>query len=672
MELNGRKTLICNCRGSMPLDGSALAATLGCAAPVVHTELCRAQLARFEAAIADGAPLLVACTQEAPLFGETAVTRQAAGEIAFTNIRERAGWSDDAAAATPKIAALLAEASLGTEPAATVSLRSDGAVIVYGVDERAIEAARQLRDRLDVTVLLSAPRDVLPPRIFDVPLFRGTIVKAAGHLGAFDIVVDDYAPALPSSRGALTFAPPRDKASLRCDLILDLSGGTPLFPAPEKRDGYLRPDPRDPAAVQRALFDLAGLVGEFEKPRYVSYDAALCTHARSRKIGCTRCLDICPTGAIVSKGDVVDIDPFVCAGCGSCASVCPTGAASYTLPAPGTLATRLRTLLTTYYRSGGENAVLLVHDTRHGEEAISLIARHGTGLAAHVLPFAVNEVTQIGLDVIAGALAHGAARVLLLPGPGSRGERDGLTQQIDLAEAILVGLGYGAGRVALLDEPDPLAVAGIVNAAPPVPPKPGNFLAMGDKRSRIMLALAHLRSHAPTPVDLLKLPPGAPFGAVVLDVAGCTLCLACVSACPTGALTDDPDKPLLGFQEAACVQCGLCRNTCPESVITLAPRLSFAEDARRAVVLKEEEPAACIRCGKKFGSQSSIERIVAQLAGKHSMFASGSAADIIRMCDDCRVIVQFEAKNPLAAAPRRKPRTTDDYLAERKKDEPES
>ncbi len=669
MELNGKKTLICNCRVSMPLDGSALAAALGSAAPTVHTELCRAQLARFEAAIAEGVPLLVACTQEAPLFGETAASQNATGALGFTNIRERAGWSDDAAAATPKIAALLAEAALDIEPAATVSLQSAGAVLVYGVDERAIAAARQLKDRLDVTVLLSAPRDVLPPRIFDVPLFKGTIVRAAGHLGAFDIVVNDYAPAVPSSRGALAFAPPRDQASSRCDLILDLSGGTPLFPAPGKRDGYLRPDPRDPAAVQRALFDIAGLVGEFEKPRYVAYDAALCTHARSRKVGCTRCLDVCPTGAIVSQGDVVDIDPFVCAGCGSCASVCPTGAASYTLPAPRTLAARLRTLLTTYYRSGGDNAVLLVHDTSDGEEMISRIARHGPGLAANVLPFAVNEVTQIGFDIIAGALAHGAVRVLLLPGPGSRGERDGLAQQIALAETMLIGLGYGAGRVVLIDEADPLAVAGIVNAPPPMSLPPGDFLAMGDKRSRTMLALAHLRSHAPTPADLLPLPQGAPFGAVVLDAAGCTLCLACVSACPTGALSDDPDKPLLGFQEAACVQCGLCRNTCPEAVITLVPRLNFAEDARRAVILKEEEPASCIRCGKKFGAKSSIERIVAQLAGKHSMFASSTAAEIIRMCDDCRVIAQFEAKNPLAAAPRPKPRTTDDYLAERKTDE---
>ena len=36
------------------------------------------------------------------------------------------------------------------------------------------------------------------------------------------------------------------------------------------------------------------------------------------------------------------------------------------------------------------------------------------------------------------------------------------------------------------------------------------------------------------------------------------------------------------------------------------------------------------------------------------------------MCDDCRVIVQFEATdNPLAGAPRPKTRTTDDYLRER-------
>src|ERR1700736_5816094 len=99
MELNGRKTLICNCRGSMPLDAAALGAALGSEAPVVHTELCRSQLVRFEAALAGGTKLLIACTQEAPLFGETAADRQPDVELAFTNIRERAGWSDEAATA---------------------------------------------------------------------------------------------------------------------------------------------------------------------------------------------------------------------------------------------------------------------------------------------------------------------------------------------------------------------------------------------------------------------------------------------------------------------------------------------------------------------------------------------------------------------------------------------
>ena len=39
---------------------------------------------------------------------------------------------------------------------------------------------------------------------------------------------------------------------------------------------------------------------------------------------------------------------------------------------------------------------------------------------------------------------------------------------------------------------------------------------------------------------------------------------------------------------------------------------------------------------------------------------------LIRMCDDCRVKAQFEAKdNPMALGERRRPRTSEDYLRER-------
>ena len=187
-----------------------------------------------------------------------------------------------------------------------------------------------------------------------------------------------------------------------------------------------RPDPRDPAAVQRALFDLTDMVGDFEKPRYVDFKADLCAHSRSQKTGCTRCLDVCPASAIQPAGDVVAIDPFLCGGCGGCNSVCPTGAAAYAFPPTTAVLERLRMLLGTYKRAGGEAPVLLVHDEAHGFGLIGAMARAGRGLPARVIPFALNEVTQLGLDAILAAFAYGAERILFLIPEKRRDELSGL------------------------------------------------------------------------------------------------------------------------------------------------------------------------------------------------------------------------------------------------------
>ena len=675
MRLGAKRLLVCDCESTMPLDGDKL--TKACQAVggegdlQLNTQLCRSQLGTFQQAILGQDPILVACTQEAPLFEEVGAEDNPQAQVGFLNIRETAGWSEDAGAATPKIAALLAEAALELEPAPTVSFESEGTCLIYGRDSSALEAAQQLKAKLDVTLLLLPEAEaVVPPRVMDVPVFRGRITSAKGHLGAFAINVDGYAAARPSSRLELAFDLPRDNAYSECDLILDLTGGAPLFTGHDRRDGYLRPDPGNPAAVQKAIFEIGDLTGEFEKPRYVKYDANICAHSRSRKTGCTRCLDVCPTGAITPAGDQVEIDPHVCGGCGMCASVCPTGAATYQLPAGNALFERLRSLLEAYHKAGGSDAVLLLHDGRHGEEMISLMARGGRGLPPHVIPFPLNEVTLIGFDFLSMAFAYGATQVALLVGPDKQGELEGLAGQIALAETVMEGLGHGGGRVALLDELDPDAVEERLWALQSRSrPEPGSFLPMGGKRTRTMLALRHLHGTAPEPQDLLPLPKGAPFGRVKVDTDGCTLCLACVSACPTGAMQDDPDRPWLGFNEEACVQCGLCANTCPESVITLEPRLNFTEEARSAVKLNEAEPFNCIRCGKPFGVKNTIERIADQLGGKHWMFESNDAVERIMMCDDCRVVVHFEQPNPMAGPSRPITRTTDDYLREREIEE---
>ena len=673
MKLNGKTVLLCNCEGTMKLDGEAL--RRACDADetaVINSHLCRTQIDRFKAALAAGGPVVVACTQEAPLFTEIAAEAStdpaSQSALGFTNIRERAGWSQDADGrdGTAKIAALLAEAALDIEPTPSVSLRSEGRCLVYGGDQVALAAAEQLADRLDVTLLLRGGVEVPPPQVTRVPVSTGDIVQAKGHLGRFDLAVRNHAAAKVSSRGHLAFDGGGGESRLQCDLILDLSGGAPLFPGDERRDGYLRPDPGNPAAVQKALYDLAGMVGEFEKPIYVNYDASLCVHARSQIVGCSRCLDNCPTSAIQPDGDHVTIDPFVCGGCGQCSSACPTGAARYALPAADAVTGRLRTLLRAYLAAGGRQPALLLHDPRYGEELISTLARHGRGLPANVLPFPVNEVTQIGLDLLLAALGYGAGRVFILLPPGKTGESAALAQQISYADALTTGLGLGGGRCTILEHTDPSAIETLLyDEGQADSLAHGSFLPGGGRRTVTSLALHELHRAAAEPVAQIMLPEGAPYGAIQVDTDNCTLCLSCVSACPTGAILDNPAAPKLSFMETACVQCGLCRNTCPEKVIQLQPRYNFADSARQAVTLKEEEPFACIRCGEPFGIRSSIEAVIEKLAGRHAMFQNNSAIDRIKMCDNCRVVAQMEDGEFNAGPQRPLPRTTEDDLRER-------
>ncbi len=566
------------------------------------------------------------------------------------------------------MAALLAAAAEPMPPVPFVELESGGVILICGRDETAVEAGNLLKDHLDVTVLIEPPAAIVPPRIIDFPVAQGKVRNARGYLGAFEVVVDNFAQASPSSRDALVFGPSRNDARSRCDIVLDLTGGTAFFPAADLRDGYLRADPGNPAAMLRAVLKARDLTGTFEKPRYVSFDATLCAHSRSQVTGCTRCLDLCPTSAITPDGDHVAIDPNICAGCGQCAAACPTGAASYALPSEDMLMRKLRAMLMAYREAGGAQAVVLVHDDPHGAPLIDALARFGDGLPAQVLPFAVNEITQVGLESVAAAFAYGASAMRFLLRARPLHDISGLLQTMALADPILSGLGFGAGRVATIETDDPEVLLEALRAIPAMPsaPRPASFRPLGGKRSVLRFALSELHRAAPEQVGIVALPKGAPFGAVEIDAGGCTLCLSCVSACPTGALRDDPERPVLRFVEDACVQCGLCQATCPENVITLKPQIDFDAARAPARVLKEEEPFCCIRCGKPFGVKSTIDRVVAKLEGKHWMYTGSSRRlDVIKMCEDCRVAAASEEGFDPYGVQKQPARTTDDYLRER-------
>jgi len=655
----------------MPLDGRAIARGCAGGAPRLAEQLCQSQLDRFLAALAEDVPVTVACTAQAPLFAEVAEDAGFARPLNFVNVREAAGWAAEAKAAGPKMAALIAAAAVPMPATPLVPLKSEGITLILGRDEVALRAAERLAGALDVTVLLDGSAPVAPLRTAEFPVARGRAGTATGWLGAFEVVVEGHAMPRPSSRTVYEWGPRRDGAVSRCDVLLDLTGGAPLFPAAEVRQGYLRADPTDAAAVERAIGAAKDLVGEFDKPRFITFDAGLCAHSRNRRVACTRCLDLCPTGAITPGRDSVVISAEICAGCGACAAVCPTGAASYALPASDNLLRRLRALLLTYREAGGEAPVVLVHDAEHGEALIDALARHGTGLPARVLPLRVNEVSQLDLAFFLAGFAWGAAQIrLLLRGRRAHGV-EGVLRNLDFTAEILSGLSvpdHGAPRAGAIETDDPFTLGEALAALPRrgLPFPPATFLALGTPREMLRQAGRALAEGMSRRDAVLPMPALAPFGLAKVDTAGCTLCLACTMVCPTAAFTANPETPQLRFLEDACVQCGLCATTCPEKVITLEPRLNLTPEAGRMQVVKQEDPFCCERCAKPFGVKSQIDRVTAKLQqGGHWMFRDPKQLALLRLCEDCRPFAATDAAiDPYAGPDRPIAKTTEDWLRE--------
>ncbi|MEZ5716293.1 MAG: 4Fe-4S binding protein [Paracoccaceae bacterium] len=650
------RLLLCDCAGTQKIDPESAAKAVRAGAVKACSELCMGDIDLAQAALGEAGTVMIACGQEAPRFAELWDAIESPADLITCDIRDRAGWTD-AGTAFAKQAALLAEAALERPVTPLRDIESRGTLLILGSGEAALEAARQLADAMAVTCLIEGEVDLLAPEPgFD--LIRGRLAGATGALGGFEVRIEGFAQALPMGRGAPAFGGGAASVRSDCDVILDLRrGAAPLFPAPQKREGYVRADPGDPGAVGRAVFQASQLVGVFEKPLYVKFDALICAHSRASQTGCSRCLEICPTGAITPAGDHVSIDPDICAGCGGCAAVCPSGAASYDNPEVGFLFRRLTTLAETFRAAGGKAPRLLVHDGGFGSELIGLTARHGGGLPPEVVPFEVENVEGFGHAEMLAALGVGFAGVDLLTGPQT--EMTVPEAQLEVTRAIVEGTGYDGAGLRIVAPGDPEALEAMLAGDRPGVELARPILALGGRREVVRLAATAL---AGGPKGAIALPEGAIYGAVEVDTDACTLCLACASLCPSGALMDNPDKPQLSFQEAACLQCGICANTCPESAITLVPRLNLEAQALAPVVLNEEEPFECISCGKPFGVRSTIERIVAKLEGVHPLFTGSNNADLIRMCDDCRVKAQFHgAGAPMAGAAPPRVRVSEDY-----------
>ncbi|GAB2588769.1 4Fe-4S dicluster domain-containing protein [Nitrincola alkalisediminis] len=518
-----------------------------------------------------------------------------------------------------------------------ITYTSQGHLLILGPEDLIRLAAAQLSGLKSITLLAmgqvsSQSDEHLEKALAAVPELTSIYLpleSLTGWLGSYHLQ-------LKSPQGDIVNPAKLYTGKDTFDMVLDLNL-EPTLAAEMSPPGYFHIAADSDHLVQ-AIEEISSLVGEFEKPEYVQVNHDICAHSDRGKLGCTRCLDVCPADAITSHNRTdthdfqISVDVHLCHGAGSCTTACPTGALTFAAPRPQSQLERLRHYLDSYRQAGGEHPAILIH-AEHTDIDLE-------SLPTHVLPVALEEAAGAGAEIWLALLVQGATYVAIAVDEETPPSLQRLLKdEIKLTGRLLTALGHPAQRLSLVDvaflDTD---LAELEDAVAPWRGMPeGPSYPYQGKRKTLNEALDRLYEQGDADDAIVTLPMGSPYGQVRVDVDACTLCMSCVAICPTSALHSGKDQsPRLSFLEGDCVQCGLCERACPEQAIQLEARFAPAAGIRgEPRVMKEEEPFHCISCGKAFATQSTIKKISQKLEA-HPYF-QGDAAKRLHMCEDCRV-----------------------------------
>ncbi|QOJ78864.1 4Fe-4S binding protein [Infirmifilum lucidum] len=284
---------------------------------------------------------------------------------------------------------------------------------------------------------------------------------------------------------------------------------------------------------------------------------------------CGICLPSCPYGALSQKPP--QVSERKCTECGLCASYCPTGL----LYVPSHPPTAARRLFHELKSRGAANVIVTCPEGR------ALVYEDETGLSG-----AVVELPCIAALRIHEYLFARQVGLRVVPYCPNR-----------LREKCPRG-GAAEEYLSLIAETESL-LAGRPEATP----------AWIEKLPALASPLAGDKDEW---VQLSRLP----LFRVDVNREACTLCGACVKACPAHALTLVRDGGYkLKFTHAECIGCGACMGVCPEravSVVRAANPLFLS--TRQSLEVASSPEAHCKRCGAQIGPEVKIKRLAGRLS----------------------------------------------------------
>ncbi|WP_104696127.1 4Fe-4S binding protein [Helicobacter salomonis] len=389
------------------------------------------------------------------------------------------------------------------------------------------------------------------------------------------------------------------------------------------------------------LYEVHGLQFDFDATKHTptqegsfseffSYNKEVCQYHQRRVECCGKCSEVCPTQAITkldpqiahSQGLTCEdnrhlvINHRICIDCGKCISVCPSGSLSYS----GFSLECMQEVAKLYK---GYVPLLMDHKVD-----LPLIP-----LKKEVLPLCLNLNILEQVALLTLLQESGSQIVIYAP----QGLGVGTLESIALLNTIYVKI-YQKEAILLASHAEGLRAC-LQNAQSLATPfSPPNIPAR-TKRDLFAQRLKHAIGEG----DYGSVPSASfiRYGHVEIN-SNCTLCLSCVGACNTNALSVDGNAYTLLFNPSLCTTCGYCEATCPEKDCLHLERDGIALNPAYFApkVMAQDSLFACKMCGKPIGTTKSVQKIAAIMTPRFQGDARRIAA--LYACADCKVKIMLE------------------------------
>ncbi|HMK64400.1 MAG TPA: 4Fe-4S binding protein, partial [Thermodesulfobacteriota bacterium] len=399
---------------------------------------------------------------------------------------------------------------------------SEGRVLLVHTHlERSLELARELEGQgLTCTLVITSlsPAKTLLSELSErgnPDTFIADRVTISGTFSRFWATLTTAGRQTPLANGLAEKSP-------FFDLVLDLQSLHSYVGSYLPLGYYFTGDDTDEQA--RAMAELPEMRGRFLRPRFTSLLKERCFHGRLRKHDCSRCLAVCPFGAIQAIKGQVSIDPFLCQGCGACTLICPPEAIILHEPTRDESIRNLQEGIKTGLNHHSPPGTLVIRNSSLEKIFSHPLLPSAPTPARENLEFESDPL--IGLDRILAALAFGAREVLIpWVSQGSPHIRRILEFQVEMARAVLRGLGWDMERVRLIhlksdevlsperllksDRQTPPTAVPLSSVSVPFRPTPN-----ADQRSLTRQSAQYLFDSSAAQDPVLSLPEGSPFGTV--------------------------------------------------------------------------------------------------------------------------------------------------------------